>query len=172
MFNPRQQILLISGFTVILVFFLGQLGGIDGGASLLWGLVVGFVAYRLQRQNLIVAGARKTSQGKSDPGRTVKAPPLPAEPAKETEKLPEVEEASQPAALSAPRGGKPDDLKRIAGIGPKLERVLNDMGYFHFDQIAAWSASDVAWMDANLPGASGRATRDEWVSQARTLLSP
>jgi predicted flap endonuclease-1-like 5' DNA nuclease len=41
--------------------------------------------------------------------------------------------------LKDARDGKPDDLKKISGVGPKLEGVLNEMGFYHFDQIAAWT---------------------------------
>lgn len=77
----------------------------------------------------------------------------------------------KPEALSAPRGGGADDLKKIKGVGPKLEQLLHSLGFFHFDQIANWSASDVAWVDDNLEGFKGRATRDEWVAQAKTLAA-
>ena len=80
-------------------------------------------------------------------------------------------EPVKPAGLEAARGGAPDDLKRIKGVGPKLEELLNSLGYFHFDQIAAWSAAEVAWIDSHLEGFHGRATRDEWVSQAKLLAS-
>lgn len=75
----------------------------------------------------------------------------------------------RPAGLAAPRAGVADDLKRITGIGPKLETMLNEMGYFHFDQIAAWTDTEIAWIDANLEGFRGRASRDDWVAQARRL---
>ncbi len=78
-------------------------------------------------------------------------------------------EAGRPAPLSAPRGGKADDLKQIKGVGPKLEQLLNSLGVYHFDQIAAWSAEEIAWLDANLKGFKGRASRDNWVEQARIL---
>ena len=81
------------------------------------------------------------------------------------------EEGTKPAALEAARDGKADDLKLIKGVGPKLEGVLNDLGYFHFDQIAAWSADDVAWADQNLVGFKGRVSRDDWVPQAKTLAA-
>jgi predicted flap endonuclease-1-like 5' DNA nuclease len=77
----------------------------------------------------------------------------------------------KPASLSAPRDGGADDLKKIKGVGPKLEQLLHRLGFFHFDQIASWSASDVAWVDDNLEGFKGRATRDEWVAQAAKLAS-
>ena len=79
------------------------------------------------------------------------------------------EERTRPAALSEPRGGVADDLKRIKGIGAKLEKLCNDLGFYHFDQIAAWTADEVAWVDANLTGFKGRVTRDNWVAQAKTL---
>ncbi len=77
----------------------------------------------------------------------------------------------KPQGLSAPRDGSGDDLTRIRGVGPKLAATLNEMGYYHLDQIAAWTPDQVAWVDQNLTGFRGRATRDEWVAQARTLTS-
>ncbi|WP_102223087.1 hypothetical protein [Acidimangrovimonas sediminis] len=78
-------------------------------------------------------------------------------------------EPGKPGVLSEPRGGKADDLKRIKGVGPKLEQALNAMGVYHLDQIAGWSAEEIAWVDENLEGFRGRVTRDDWVAQARTL---
>lgn len=75
-----------------------------------------------------------------------------------------------PARLDAPRGGRADDLKRIRGIGPKLETLLNEMGYYHLDQIAAWTVSEQRWVDENIEGFRGRATREDWVGQAQTLV--
>ncbi len=78
-------------------------------------------------------------------------------------------EADRPTALSTPRDTGADDLKKINGVGPKLEAALNSLGFYHFDQIASWSPSEIAWVDANLEGFKGRATRDEWVRQAKEL---
>jgi predicted flap endonuclease-1-like 5' DNA nuclease len=79
------------------------------------------------------------------------------------------DEGSKPAALDGPRDGQGDDLKQIKGIGPKLEKLCNSLGFWHFDQIAAWSSDEVAWVDANLTGFKGRVSRDNWVDQAKTL---
>ncbi|WP_424966669.1 endonuclease [Dinoroseobacter sp. S375] len=79
------------------------------------------------------------------------------------------EAEGKPATLSAARDGKADDLKKIKGVGPKLEGVLNSMGFYHFDQIAGWSEAELAWVDENLEGFKGRASRDEWVAQAKLL---
>ncbi|GGD37134.1 hypothetical protein [Sinisalibacter lacisalsi] len=77
----------------------------------------------------------------------------------------------KPAALDAPREGGPDDLKQIKGIGPKLEKLCHALGFYHFDQIANWTAEEIAWVDANLEGFKGRVTRDDWVQQAGILAA-
>ena len=81
------------------------------------------------------------------------------------------EEAARPEALSSARAGGADDLKMIKGVGPKLEIMLNDLGFYHFDQIAAWSAAEVAWVNYNLAGFKGRVSRDNWVEQASKLAT-
>lgn len=81
------------------------------------------------------------------------------------------DEGQKPATLEAARDGLPDDLKRIKGIGPKLEKLCNSLGFWHFDQIAAWTDQEVAWVDANLEGFKGRVSRDNWVEQAKLLAS-
>lgn len=91
--------------------------------------------------------------------------------ASEAAETSEAKETSKPEGLSAARNGKPDDLKLIKGVGPKLERMLNELGYFHFDQIARWSPSEAAWIDSNIEGFPGRASRDNWMAQARILAS-
>ncbi len=80
-------------------------------------------------------------------------------------------EGTQPEALSAPRESGPDDLKEIKGVGPKLETLLHELGIYHFDQIAGWSAAEVAWMDATLKGFRGRVSRDDWIGQAKILAA-
>lgn len=83
----------------------------------------------------------------------------------------EADPGTKPETLSKARGGQPDDLKQIRGVGPKLETLCHDLGFYHFDQIANWSADEVAWVDANLEGFKGRVSRDGWVEQARLLAS-
>lgn len=77
--------------------------------------------------------------------------------------------AVKPATIDGPREGGADDLKQIKGIGPKLETLVNKLGFYHFDQIAAWTPAEVSWVDDNLEGFKGRVTRDGWVEQARVL---
>ena len=64
-----------------------------------------------------------------------------------------------PKGLKAARKGQADDLQKIEGIGPVLEKLLHGLGQFHFDQIAAWGTDEIAWIDSNLKGFKGRATR-------------
>ncbi len=73
--------------------------------------------------------------------------------------------------LTAARGGKPDDLKLIWGVGPKLEVMLNKAGFFHFDQIAKWTDREIEWVDTQLGDFAGRAVRDKWVDQCAKLAS-
>ncbi len=80
-------------------------------------------------------------------------------------------EPTKPIAPVPTQDGKGDDLKLIRGIGPKLETTLKEMGFTSFDQIAKWNDAEVAWVDENLPGFKGRASRDDWVEQAKALAS-
>lgn len=64
--------------------------------------------------------------------------------------------------------GKADDLKKISGVGPKLERTLNNLGFWHFSQIAEWTKEDVAIVDDEL-SFKGRIERDDWIKQAKAL---
>jgi len=80
-------------------------------------------------------------------------------------------EGTQPKGLTAARDGQADDLKKIEGIGPALEKLCHELGIFHFDQIAQWGEAEIAWMDSNLKGFRGRVTRDKWVSQAKIIVT-
>ena len=79
----------------------------------------------------------------------------------------EVEEQA-PEILGAARDGGADDLKKIKGVGPKLEQTLNELGFYHFDQIAKWTEAEIAWVDNRLKF-KGRIERDGWIDQAKTL---
>ena len=77
---------------------------------------------------------------------------------------------STPEILTAARDGKADDLKQIKGVGPGLEKTLNELGFYHFDQIAKWGDGEIAWVDARLKF-KGRIVRDSWVDQCKTLAA-
>jgi predicted flap endonuclease-1-like 5' DNA nuclease len=76
----------------------------------------------------------------------------------------------RPAGLARPRGGVPDNLTRIRGIGERNETRLNSLGIFHFGQIAAWTPGEVRWIGQYLAFPE-RIERDDWVGQAMILAS-
>jgi predicted flap endonuclease-1-like 5' DNA nuclease len=140
--------------------------------ALLIGLVVAVIA-------LLAAVVFAPGETVDFPGADAPAAPTPAAapaaPAPATAAV-----APQPAAapradgplrLTAPRDGKADDLKRIEGIGPALEALLNGLGIWHFDQIAGWTEADVAWVDRQMGRFKGRIARDRWVAQAKMIAS-
>jgi len=77
---------------------------------------------------------------------------------------------SRPAGITAARGGAPDRLQRVKGIGPVNEGKLNQLGIFHFDQIAAWTRPEIRWVGTYL-AFPGRIDREDWTGQARVLAS-
>jgi predicted flap endonuclease-1-like 5' DNA nuclease len=79
--------------------------------------------------------------------------------------------APKPKMLLDKRPKETDDLKGIKGIGPDLERQLNDLGLYRFDQLAKMSDADLAWIDANITRFKGRCFRDDWVGQAKARLA-
>ena len=124
----------------------------------------------------VVAGRAAAAQ----PPKAPEAPKPVAKQVEETKKpAPKAKPAAEPAAaaevaevapetLKEARGGLPDDLKLLKGVGPKLEQTLNELGFFHFDQIAAWGEAEVAWVDSRLKF-KGRIERDGWIAQAAKL---
>lgn len=64
---------------------------------------------------------------------------------------------------------KVSDLKRISGVGPKVEELLHKAGVKTFEDIAGWTSDDVARIDREL-GLEGRILRDDWIGQAQTLM--
>ncbi len=71
--------------------------------------------------------------------------------------------------LTAPRGA-PDDLAKLAGVGPQIVKKLNEHGVFHYWQIAAMTKDEADKLDADLKF-SGRVASDHWVDQARSLIA-
>lgn len=154
--------------------------GIEGNGSVAIGavvaLVVGIVftiaesppkpAMKAGSVGQVTAAARKptsTAEKRAADSEPVVAPVMASEVAKE----PAADEGTKPEMLQAPVG-TPDDLKQISGVGPVLEGKLNDLGVYHFWQIARWTPAEVAWVDGFL-NFKGRIERDEWIRQAGVL---
>lgn len=75
-----------------------------------------------------------------------------------------------PRGLATPRAGQADELRRISGIGPRVERALHRLGIFHYDQIARWNAAECEAVSLHL-GFAGRVAREQWILQARVLAA-
>ncbi|MEM6857771.1 MAG: hypothetical protein AAF559_07860 [Pseudomonadota bacterium] len=95
--------------------------------------------------------------------------PTPA-PAQAPAPAPAPAPALAPAPAPAP-SGEAGDLSVIKGVGPKLVTMLNEQGITTLAQIAAWSDADVEAIDAKLGRFKGRITRDQWIEQAKLLIS-
>jgi NADH-quinone oxidoreductase subunit E len=104
--------------------------------------------------------AKAKPVGKSNPTPKAKAAAVAAPAA----------DGKKPRTMTAPRKAGADDLKLISGVGPKLEGVLNELGFWHFDQISKWTSAEIAWVDSRLKF-KGRIERDNWVDQATKLAS-
>ncbi|MEP2532484.1 50S ribosomal protein L21 [Shimia sp.] len=92
-----------------------------------------------------------------------------------------VVEAAAPAKKAAPKKAAPkaekaaapagaDDLKKLSGVGPALEKKLLEAGVTSFAQIAGWSEADIAEFDEKL-SFKGRIEREGWVAQAKDLAN-
>jgi len=104
-------------------------------------------------QPVPLAGKPERSKGKA---ATIAEPPAPAG------------KTARPKGIAAARSGKADNLQRISGVGPKNEKTLHRLGFFHFDQLAAWTSEEIAWVDDHLKF-NGRILREESTSQARLI---
>ena len=91
------------------------------------------------------------------------APKVAAKPAPKAKAAPKPKAAAKPVI--------PDNLELLKGVGPKLNSLLKSMGISSFDQVANWTATDIAEVDAKLGTFAGRIRRDNWTDQAKLLLA-
>ena len=112
------------------------------------------------------------------------APPPPPAPAPQPEVVPspepqpEIVPSVEPIPAPSPPTAAPagdvllaDDLSRIKGLGPKLQKLLPTLGLSTFAQIAALSEADLAELDTKLGAFAGRPAKDNWVEQAKYLAA-
>lgn len=78
-------------------------------------------------------------------------------------------ESRPPAWLMAHPYGARDDLQRLDGVDPVLERALNRLGIYHFHQIARFESSDVDWLVQHVDGIPEERIRDSWIPDASRL---
>jgi large subunit ribosomal protein L21 len=113
----------------------------------------------------MAAVAAKAAPKKAAPAKKEAAPKKAAAPKAAAAPAAEVAGVEPANLLKEARGGVADDLKRISGVGPKLEGTLHEIGVFHFDQISTWGPAEIAYMDDRL-SFKGRIERDDWIAQA------
>lgn len=75
-----------------------------------------------------------------------------------------------PAGASKAPAAKPDNLRRLIGIGPVNEKLLKAQGVTSFAQIAAWTDADVKRIE-DVMNFDGRIARERWIEQARLLAA-
>lgn len=115
--------------------------------------------------------ATKAAEPKAEAPKAEKKKAAPKKAKAEPAAAPAADEGTRPGnLLDAPRDGKADDLKKISGVGPKLEGLLHENGVFHFDQIKDWGPAEIAYMDDKL-SFKGRIERDNWIEQATTFAA-
>lgn len=73
------------------------------------------------------------------------------------------------AGFDKPKG-EPDDLKKLSGVGPKLEEKLNALNIFTYEQVSNFTDDEISHVDETLDF-KGRIERDDWVGQAKTLMA-
>lgn len=78
-------------------------------------------------------------------------------------------EEDELSAVVETMNGSKDDLKQIKGVGPAIEKTLNELGIFRFDQIADMSEYDIDRVANRLRGFRSRIYREDWIGQAREL---
>ncbi len=130
-----------------------------------------YLAARVKYLEGRIADAAKPAKKAAPKKRVTKKVVKKAAPKKKTAtKKAAPKKAAAPKVLyDKPTEGKPDDLKLISGVGPKLEKMLNDTGVYYFRQIANWKKADVKMVNDKLGAFPGRIERDEWVRQAKGL---
>lgn len=111
------------------------------------------------------AAPKRTAEAKPENGKSAEQSQSGVKAAtSEATVLPEARAARGAAAGDSRR----DDLKKLTGVGPALEKKLNAAGVTRYEQIADWTEEDVERMDAEL-NFKGRIERDDWIGQAKTL---
>ena len=142
------------------------------------GKKVTIIKFKRRKHHRKQAGHRQSFTeleitGISATGGAKKAAPAKAAANPAAKKVAPVAEATATTAavsfLSAPNG-EADDLKKISGVGPKLEEKLNNLGIYHFSQIESFSAEDIEKVDGEL-NFKGRIDREDWLGQAKILAA-
>lgn len=130
--------------------------------------LIGFVVGWLVRGGL----QKKSSKSNVQVEETVMVPK--EEPTQSVkEEVSEVADKSEanisvPELLSEAKEEGKDKLSTIKGIGPVIEKQLNELGIYHFEQIASWTKAQEEWIGTQMAFPK-RVSKEEWVKQAKEL---
>jgi F-type H+-transporting ATPase subunit b len=112
----------------------------------------------------VTASTARSSGARSTAGVTARAPAAPDDASGEAR--PSLDDPNRPKGVARP--AKPDDLKLLRGVGPKIEGILHSLGIFTYAQVGKWTAAERDWVDGYLRF-KGRIERDDWIRQAQAL---
>lgn len=129
------------------------------GAFLL-GLIFGWWIWRCRHDADLQADQSEAAADNTDTRTQNFVSPSP--------ELPKSSAGIKPMLFSEPTEGPADDLKKVKGIGPTIEKLLHSLGIFYYKQIAAWTDDEVTWVDDKLQF-PGRIVREDWINQAKIL---
>ena len=119
--------------------------------------------------DILASGAEKSGvKAAMGAGSVSAAAVTAAAPKKAAPKKTEAEAPAEAKAAPKAAAGGADDLKKLSGVGPALEKKLHEGGVTSFAQIAAWTEADIAEFDEKL-SFKGRIEREGWVEQAKEL---
>jgi len=111
---------------------------------------------------------KKAGETKAETAAEVKTAKAAAAPEKKPAKAEKKTKPAAPEALFTAPEGEPDDLKKISGVGPAIEKKLNALGITKYEQIAKFKKADIEQVDEVL-NFKGRIERDGWLDQAKEL---
>ena len=133
--------------------------GISAVAAVILGLVAGWLIWGRRRSVDIAAPTLDAAPSPPTLRRKPIAVELQAQLA--TFNPPQVDTQVQDA----------DNLMQLKGVGPRLAKMLYEMGIGKFEQIASWTDADIARIESHLGPFSGRIVSDNWVEQAQFLAA-
>ncbi len=76
---------------------------------------------------------------------------------------------NKPLIRSSPRPAGKDNLKEITAIDIALEKKLNELGIYHFDQISKWSPKNCNWVEEFFVLEDNQIKENNWIEEAKKL---
>ncbi len=137
----------------------------EGQTNMVWGT---FIKNSVAENSGSVSKAAPKKK-KAAPQKKAKSTPK-ATPKKEAGTNVEASKSDLFASIGKAKANQKDDLKKIKGVGPKLEKMLNDIGIFTYNQVSKMSKKEYELVDSMLDSFKGRGQRDDWSGQAKKLL--